>query len=291
MAIDNFIPEVFANEILLALRKVSTGIGLCTTKYEGLIKNLGDKVHIPTPTSLAVRPYTGADITFDTPDDSRTTLEIDTAKYIAGFIKATAQSVSPFDLANTYLEDGKYQLSDAADQVILRNMGENAHADNTISTVVLTAANIITKIREARTLLSKSGVPTNADLFMCLTPDEIAFLLDSSSFTKATEMSDSTLISGQVGKLYGFRIIETMNPYTQLQAEVTTGNPVHKLLPFGQVGATAYASAIPWEQAKVLEPENNFGTKFKALHYYGVKVIRPKALGVIKVDTGIDGTL
>lgn len=291
MPIDNFIPEIFANEVLLGLRKSSVGISLCTNKYAGQIKNKGDKVNIPIPTSLTVKDYSGSDITFEAPDDDVTTLEIDTAKYIAGFIKATNQSVSPYDLASIYLEDGKYQLSDAADQVILKNMAVNADASNTISTTTLTKTNIIEKIREARTLLSKSKVPTNADLFMCLTPDEIAFLLDSSSFTKATEMSDNTLITGQVGKIYGFRIIETMNTYTQLKAEITSGNAVHKLLPFGQVGATAYASAIPWEQAKVLEPENNFGIKFKALHYYGVKVLRPKAMGLIKADTGEVGTM
>ena len=291
MAITNFIPEVFANEVLLALPKVASGLTLCNRNYEGLIQKKGDTVHIATPSALTVNAYTGADITFETPSDSKTDLVIDKADYIAAIIDATKQSVSPYDLANIYLEEGKVALSDSADKYIYNIMANGADASNTIDTVVLSASNIVTKIEEARKLLSKNNILPSADTFITLSPDEVSLLRRSSDFIKATDLSDSVLLTGQVGKLFGFRIIESNNLFTQDPATITTGNPVHKLIPFGVVGATTFANAIPYDQVIVGEPEKKFGAYIKALHFYGAKVIRPKAIGIIKADTGVDGTM
>lgn len=291
MSIVNFIPEIFANEILLAQPKVAVGMSLCNRNYEGLIRGQGDRVNIPIPNSLVVGDYTGSDISFGTPSDDTTQLIIDKAKFISGYIDDTKQSVSPYDLANIYLEDGKVQLADAIDQIIFEIMASQAHANNTIDTVELTTSNIVTKIEEARKLLSLSRVSPSADTFITLSPEEVSLLRRSSDFIKATDLSDTVLLTGQVGKIFGFRVLESMNVFVQDPATITSGNPVHRLIPFGVTGATTFASAIPANSVEIGRAEKRFGTYFKALQFFGTKVIRPLAMGVIKADTGVDGTM
>lgn len=292
MAIDKMIPEIYVNEILLGLATIATALALCNTDYEGEIQEKGDTVHIVSPVAMTVRDYeTDDDIIYQALSDTEKTLTIDKGSYIAGIVKDSKQAVSPFDLANIYSEDGKYQLSDAADMQIYKIMAEGAHADNTIDTITLTAANIIQQIKKARTMLSKKKVSRSLDSFIVLTPDEIELVSESPQFTKATDISDDLLVTGQVGKIAGFRVIESMNVYTQDPAAITTGNPVHKLLPFGVTGATTFANAIPAESVETGRSEKKFGTWFRALHLYGCKVIHDTRMGVIKVDTGEVGTL
>ncbi|MFO7294268.1 MAG: coat protein, partial [Acidimicrobiia bacterium] len=86
MAISNFVPEVWAAELLVALEKnlVYAAPGVVNRDYEGEIAQYGDTVHITTLGDPTIGTYTPhSDITIEDVDDTPTTLTIDQAKYFA----------------------------------------------------------------------------------------------------------------------------------------------------------------------------------------------------------------
>ena len=61
MSVANFIPEVWAAQLLSSLKKslVFAGPGVCNRNYEGEIANMGDTVRI---TSITRRALSGTDV-------------------------------------------------------------------------------------------------------------------------------------------------------------------------------------------------------------------------------------
>lgn len=288
---NDFIAEIWAGEVLEDFPKSTVGYNLCTTQYEGEIKGLGSKIHIPSAQKMTVEPYVaGTDITPEALASNDVELEITEADSISGVIDRTKQAVSPYGLTGIYQNQGSLALAEASDKKILKAMALGAHTDNTIATMVLSPANVFTTLEECATRLSEKSVPAAADKFIVMTPRDIQNIRKSTDYIPAKDLDPKTLVTGQVGQIYGFRILESMNVYTQVQADIPSGDPVHRLLPFGMVGATAFANAIPADLVEAISMEKQYATLIKGLHMYGIKVVRPEAMGVIKVDTGLDGT-
>lgn len=287
---DKFIPEIWAREVLEDFPKATVGYNLCTTEYEGEIIGLGSKIHIPSAQKMTVEKYTGAEINPQVLASNDVELEITEADSISGEIDRTKQAVSPYNLNGIYQNQGSLALAESSDKMILKAQADGAHADNVIDTITLTPANIFTTLEECATRLSEKSVPAVADKFAVFTPRDIQNIRKSTDYIPAKDLDPNTLITGQVGKIYGFRILESMNVFTQVQADIPNGDPVHRLLPYGMVGATAFANAIPANLVEAIPMEKKYATLIKGLHMYGIKVVRPEAMGVIKVDTGITGT-
>lgn len=288
---DKFIPEIWAREVLADFPKSTVGYSLCNTQYEGEIKGLGSKIHIPSAGKMTVEEYVpGTDITPETLTSVDVELEITESDSVSGVIDETKQAVSPYSLTNIYQNQGSLALADSSDKKILKAMALGAHTDNTIATMTLTPANVFTTLEECATRLAEKSVPAQADKFIVMTPRDIQNIRKSTDYIPAKDLDPKTLITGQVGMIYGFRILESMNVYSQDAALIPDGDPVHRLLPFGMVGATAFANAIPASLVKAIPMEKQYAVLIRGLHMYGIKVVRPEAMGVIKVDTGLDGT-
>ena len=288
---NDFIPEIWAGEVLADFPKSTVGYNLCSTEYEGQIKGLGSKIHIPSAQKMTVEAYTaGVDITPEALGSNDVELEITEADSISGVIDATKQAVSPYGLTGIYSNQGSLALAESSDKKILKAMATGAHSDNTIDTVTLAPGNVFTTIEECATRLSEKSVPAQADKFIVMTPRDIQNIRKSTDYIPAKDLDPQTLVTGQVGMIYGFRILESMNVHTQLIADIPDGDPVHRLIPYGMVGATAFANAIPADLITADKMEKQYGLLIKGLHMYGMKVVRPEAMGVIKVDTGEVGT-
>lgn len=74
-------------------------------------------------------------------------------------------------------------------------------------TAALTKASIYESFVDTRTILSKKHVPLR-DRFALVTPDVYALLLKSPDFIKASDLGDSVVQSGAVGRIAGFTVYE-----------------------------------------------------------------------------------
>lgn len=287
---NDFIPEIWAQEVLADFPAATVGYSLCTTQYEGEIKGKGSKVNIVAAQEMTVQPYVaGQDIVPEALSSSKLQLEITEADAIAGEIDRTIQAVSPYNLQGIYQNEGSLALAKSSDLKIMKAMAAGAHPDNTLE-VDLTSSNIFQTLEECSTRLADMEVPENARQFIVMTPRDIQKIRRSDDYITADKLDPETLITGQHGRYYNLDILRSRNVFTPAAADVPNGQPIYRQLPFGMVGATAFANAIPADSVSAEPMEKRFALLIKGLHMYGVKVIRPKAMGLLKVNTGETGT-
>ena len=116
MAITNFIPTVWSENLLTALDKKYIGVANCSRDYEGDIKNQGSVVKICGVGAITVSDYT-KDTDMSAPqtlDDSLSELNIDQAKYFNFQIDDVDRVQAKPELMKTAMKDGKPVYSEIA---------------------------------------------------------------------------------------------------------------------------------------------------------------------------------
>lgn len=282
---EHFNPVLVTQEMRYQLKRKLKAFGLCNTDYQGVISKQGGTVRVVKPSGLTVKPYAGS-VVYEEADSSQITMSIDQADYIAATIEDMDQALTSFELVEKYLSGGIDGLAGKYDKYLFEEMGNGAHADNVIDSVVYTTNTIVEAIDEAETRLKEADIDVSVPKFFTVSPREASLVRLSDHFTKASELSDKVLVNGVIGKVFNMNIVESNNLKTEVASEITTGDPVNRYLPYGVIGALSTASAIPHKATETMRAENAFADRFRALHFYGSKVFEPKMLGVAKSRIG-----
>lgn len=287
MAVDTFIPEVWAAELLVALEEhhVFAQDGLVNRDYEGEIAQFGDTVHINTLSDPTIANYV-KNVTVIDPETLTTaddTMVIDQAKFFAF-------EVDDVDLRQT--RDGGQLLSkaafrsavglrDAVDTFIATDMTTDA---GTVLTpdAINTADEAFLILRQLRMELNKENVPSDGR-FVVISPEFEALVLGDNRFIDASAYgTNAPIMNGEIGRAIGFRVLVSNN-----LPEGTAGTPpaVSNFVVAGHSIATTFAEQI--NSVEAYRPQNAFGDAIKGLHLYGGEVVRPEALAVIDVDVTV----
>lgn len=178
---------------------------ICNTRYEGSPKAGAVKVPV-RDTEVTVADYdkkTGSTMTHG--DTSFITVKIDKDKAVNELIDGfDAQSV-PGDLVADRLDSAGYSLA--------LQMEQDASTELTTAgtalgdTIALTKATVYESIVDARTKLSEAHVPTDGR-FLLVSPEAYALVLKSPEFVKASDLGDSVVQTGAVGRIAGFNVFE-----------------------------------------------------------------------------------
>lgn len=287
MAVDNFIPEVWAAQLLTTLDEqyVLASPQATNRDYEGEIANAGDTVHIGSLTDPTVSNYV-KNVTVIDPQTLTTTdqtLVIDQSKYFAFEVD---------DIDRRQVQNGGALLTVAAQRAAVK-MQELA--DTYVGTLmtagagnVLTAQDISTADAAFKVLirlkvaLDRSNVPA-AGRWVAVSPEFYALLLQDARFTDASAFGNNQAITnGQVGRALGFEVKVSTNLPT---GTAGTAPEVSSYIIAGHAMATTFADQI--SKTEAYRPQNSFSDAVKGLHLYGAKVIRPEALAVIDVDVTV----
>jgi hypothetical protein len=129
-------------------------------------------------------------------------------------------------------------------------------------------------VLEARRLLNNQNVPL-MDRFMAIHPDQEVQALALKNFIDASKYGDPQnmpLINGEIGRIYGFRVVVSNNVTTN------TGLFYHR-----SHVAFARQLNLTWERERALK---SGGTEFLMQQKYGVKVLDQGVRGVLINDTG-----
>jgi N4-gp56 family major capsid protein len=286
MAVDTFIPEIWAAELLTALPKahVFAQGGLCNTDYEGEISKQGDTVHINTLGAPTIATYTknSTVISPETLSTTDQTLVIDQSKYFAFEVDDIdkAQSANGGSLltkAAALAADGLAQTTDSYIATLASTGGTVLTAQD-----VATADAAFLLLRNLRLKLDKASVPT-AGRWIVVSPEFYALILGDARFTDASKYGSNTpIMNGEIGQALGFRILMSVN----LPAG-TAGTPpeVSNFVIAGHPMAISYAEQI--NSVEAYRPESAFSDAVKGLHLYGAKVVRGEALVVCDVDVTV----
>jgi len=260
---------MWATGILKERDKAMIAANHCTTEYEGLIKDKGDRVKILTVGDVASYDYVkNADI--NTPDqlmDEAQWLDIDKAKYCHISIDDIDKTQANGKLMTEGQRKLGIKMADDIDQDIFGLYALIA-AGQTIDgfTTAVTSANVINYLATIRQKFKEANVPESEPIYLEMAPAIYTkFVL--ARIAKET-MNTSTLVSGDAGKsLYGIILCESNN--------IVLNASKYKCLARTK-GAVAYASQLT--ETIGYRPEKRFGDAVKSLQVWGKKIIRPKEI-------------
>lgn len=217
MAITNFIPEVWAAELLTTLSQsaVYSGAPCSNRDYEGEISAFGDTVHITSITDPTIAAYT-KDTNLSDPEaltDAEQLLVIDQAQSFNFQLDDIdrAQTRNSGALMSEAANRAGWKLRDVADKLVAYRMA--LAAGNALGVVdATTATNVYdTLIVPAGVKLDVANVPEE-QRWLVIDPATHGKLRLDGRFIKVNESGTSDgLRNGYVGEAGGFRIYKSNN--------------------------------------------------------------------------------
>lgn len=270
MAINDFIPELWAGRVLDNLQKVLVygAPGVVNRDYEGQIRQAGDTVKINNIGALTAGTYTAdTDISsIDALSDSTRSLDIDQSRFVAFQIDDITAAQSSVALMDAAMREAAYALGDAADQFIAAQM---VSGGSSVSTGIDTTPDKDTAYENLVALsiaLDEANAPREGR-WVVVSPAYHGLLLKDSRFVSPGGGDTTTLQNGRVGRAAGFTI------YTSNNCPLDTTN---KVVLAGHPSAITYAEQLVKTEA--FRMENRFADAVKMLHVYGAKVTRATLL-------------
>lgn len=274
MAIKNFIPNLFAADVLQERDKLMVAAKHCNRDYEGQIKEQGDRVKINTVAPVITKAYTkNTDIADpDNVSDASQFLDIDQAKYAHVFIDDVDRRQA---LNDGFWNEAKRQMSLAlADDIDGYIFGLYANGVSATPTTV-TSANIVAALAEARQKLREANVPQSETLYLEVSP-AIYTKLVLARIAKET-MNTKVIDGAEVPTIYGFGIYESNN--------VCSVGGINYC--FART-KRAISLAVQVTETEAYRPQKRFGDAIKSLQVWGAKVQAPKELIVLPLTVGAE---
>lgn len=277
MSLNNFIPTLWAVELLENLNDAHVYVDLLNRDYEGQISNVGDTVKINSIGRVTINTYT-KDSAINAPetlDDSQLMLSITEARYYNFEIDDIDKKQQQPKLMRAAMEEAGWGLADTADAFVAGELESDVDAGNvlTAATSVGTGAtddDAYELLVDLGVQLDINNVPKNGR-WVVIPPWYRGMLLKDPRFVSfGTQQNLERLRNGQVGEAAGFTIAVSNN--VPLSGSAYTVIAGHKL-------AASFAEQI--NDPEGFRPEGAFSDAMKGLHLYGHKVTRPYALASV----------
>jgi hypothetical protein len=278
MAITNFIPTVWSENLYQELDKKYIAVANCNRDFEGEIHEKGNTVRICGIGDVVVSEYT-KNSNMNMPaslSDNVRELKIDQAKYFNFQIDDIDRAQASPKLMEVAMKNAASALANDADRYVFSlyaQAGSSISCDNT------TVDNIVDLIIDARTKLFTNNVADPEDIVIEVTP-EIAGMILKAKVSLSTDNTD-VMEAGCIGAIGGCKIFVSNN------VEIATGDSgcKHKCLARTK-RAIAFAEQL--SEIDAYRPELRFADAVKGLHLYGAKVVYPKEM--VLLDLGVATT-
>lgn len=271
----NFNPKIFAATVLRTLEDNLIARKICTEKYTGTISKSGDAVYFNGLADPTISQYTGADITYEGLQDSRITLLVDQSDMFAFKVGDIEKVQAELDIKGSQAQRAAYGLKRAADTYV---MGLYAGAGNTIGSVTVTSANVLSTIGIMAQKLMENNVDEK-NMWMAIPPwMKIKLQLAGVAF------QINTGTNGKGGMAWtdelGFDVYVTN--------QVNNNGTVFNVMG-GSYNSIAFADQIT--ETEDIRLEKTFDTAVRGLHLYGCKLIKPKELVYGALTAGSESTI
>jgi hypothetical protein len=263
MAIDNFIPEIWAAGVTQSFMANQVVIPTLNTQFTGQVTR-GNQVHIINATTPTIVDYAaaGRSITAEALNDTEVLLSIDQEK-------AFSVNVDDVDKVQTSSDFGPWvdaagkALAEDAEAYVIAQMVAGSSQGNPGAVKVDTPAEARAAVRAIRKAMSNAKVPTG-DRFMVVNPDFADLLIDGLS-DAAVAGGTEELRNGQILRLYGFNIVES----ALIDTEVPAAVGYHSSM-------VAFANQV--NSLEALRNPTKFADIVRGLNVYGAKVIKSSAV-------------
>lgn len=273
MAITNFIPTIWSENLYTQLDRQYIGVKHCNRDFEGEIREKGAVVNI-----IGVGPVNVFDYTKDTDmsapqalSDSVRSLVINQAKAFNFQIDDIDRAQCTPKLMNEAMKVAAAALANAADQYVYSLF---SGAGTSITETNTTKDNIIGHLIDARTALFTKNVTDASDIVIEVSP-QIAALILKAKIALSTDNGEQ-LENGCIGSVGGCKIYVSNNIATAVSSNVT----YHKCIARTK-RAVAFAEQL--SEITAYRPEKRFADAVKGLHLYGAKVVYPDEMVLLNL--------
>lgn len=275
MAITNFIPTVWSENLYSELDKKYIAVKNCNRDFEGDIKGKGAAVKICGIGNVSVSDYTkNSDMTApETLSDTARTLTIDQAKYFNFQVDDIDKTQCSPKLLDAAMKNAAAALAKEADKYVYSLYDEACK----ISHSTLGSVDIMTILFDARDTLMCNGVSDPSDIIIELHPIIAkTLLLEKAEFVKD---NSSIMETGYIGNFYGSKV------YVSNNIELKMVNDVYYFHCYMRT-KRAIAFAEQLSEIDAYRPEKRFADAVKGLHLYGAKVVRPNEFVCVAFNPG-----
>lgn len=228
----------------------STIVHTCTNKnYEGEIKNQGDQVKLSENQNLIISEK----------------------KFFAFKVDNVAQVQANTDIMDAHLTNAKRVIQEVEENYLL-SMHKTVDVKNIFGSenepVELTTDNIYLCFAQLAIALNKNNIyDNNLKAWVIINPNIEAYLLQSSEFIPAHNITDQTLRKGAIGRIAGLDVLVSTN--------LTDVDDKYYVLA-GTNDAITFASQLA--KIESLRDKDSFSNLVRGLYLYGAKTVQPKAL-------------
>ena len=275
MAITNFIPAVWSENLYKTLEQKYIGVANCTREWEGDIKQFGDRVKI-----CGIGPISVFDYSKNRDIPSPHELESNVRELVINQAKAFNFQIDDIELAqskpnimNAAIRNAADTLSGLADKYIY-----SLHSRVSLENIINFSGSddeLINTIIDAVATIKGRGV--TEDLVLEVSPTVAAKLYK----VKLDMISDNTVLleNGCMGSIAGCKVFVSPNIFV---SPVGTSSAHNCYLRTKR--AIAFAEQL--SEIEAYRPENRFADAVKGLHLYGANIVRPDEIMVISVNVG-----
>lgn len=289
------IPFVFSGLVVEKFYDATVLGAIASTRYEGEIRNMGDKVIIRTRPNITVSPYKiGMDLydVLQRPSSDVVELVIDKGNVFNLSLNDVHDVQSDLDLLSMWAEDAAEAMKIEVDKEVLQylstdttgdvdghnrgvgagrisgnlNMGETGLARS------IDSQNVIRFILDCGQVLDEQNVPETGRWMVI--PAWMNTLIKASDLKNASLAGDGTSIlrNGRLGMIDRFTLYLSNN-LQPMGASPGTEYPVL----FGVSSALAFAAQLT--KTRQMPTERDFATLLQGLEIHGRKIVNPVGIG------------
>lgn len=205
-----FIPEIVANKALGALEAELHLAKNVARDFEYTAQKEGDVIKVPVRGSLvANRKVSGTKVTVQNPTATKVSVTLDNHWEVTFAVEDVVKTLATGEqvIQDGYIADGMIALSEQIEEA-LANLAKSFH--NTLGSrgVAVTGA----VVKSARAGLTNRRCP-RADRYLYITPENVNNITDEKAFVETDKYGSSMVVQdGELGKIYGFRTMESIFP-------------------------------------------------------------------------------
>lgn len=276
MAINNFIPTIWSENLYHAMDKQFIGVAHCNREYEGEIKEKGSKVKVCGVGSVTISDYTkNTDmLSPQVLSDSYRDLEINRAKYFNFQIDDIDRAQCTPQLMEAAMKNAAIALANEADRYIF---SLTPYAGLIIGGDNVNENNVIDYLLKARTALFKQNISDPNDIVIEVAPEIAEIILKAKA--KLSTDNNEILENGCIGSIGGCKIYVSNNVYSEYDNDIKYYQCIAR-----SRRAIAYADQI--SEVDAYRPELRFADAVKGLHLYGAKVFYPQEFILLNFGCG-----
>lgn len=275
---ENFIPEIYSDMLLMEREKETVFSKLCKQDYDGEITKLGDRVHFTGISDPTIYTYTkDQTLTEQLLSDYTVEMAIDQMHYFNLVIDDVDRKQGIKELDPTLFVKSRRQMADNMDSKIALLYDQ---AGTSVTETQLTSVNIISTISSGITQLRKNNIPLSEEINLVVSPEvgEKILLSDILFNTDNKEL----LEGGGIGKMRKF-----INCTVYVSNNVYSPSTVDYCMMFTKE-AIGLAEQIPGTTVEKLRHTSKMADIIRGMQLFGAKVIKPKELVTLNLTVAAE---